>query len=174
MQELIRNPGQETNDGDFVTSTWTGRSIRASLGKRRRQVLAERQSSWRWHRGVRTASFPLLVSSFPPRFLAVSPTWRRGGAASPGGDVSVNGCERHDGSPAPAAGLSVGSDSVRPVDCSPPASSVHGILQARILGQVAMPFSRGPSRPRDQTWVSCVASTFFTTEPPRKPKCEHT
>ena len=141
-------------------------------------MLAERQSLWRWHRGVRTASFPLLVSSFPPRFLlvssAVSPTWRRGGAASPGGNVSVNGCERHDGSPTPAAGLSVGSDSVRPVDCSPPGSSVHRTLQARILEQVAMPFSRGPSRPRDQTWVSCVASRFFTTETPRKPKCEHT
>ena len=42
-----------------------------------------------------------------------------------------------------------------PIDCSPPASSVHGMLQARILEWVAMPFSRGSSRPRDQTWVSC-------------------
>ena len=36
-----------------------------------------------------------------------------------------------------------------PVDCSPPGSSVHGILQARILEWVTMPFSRGPSRPGD-------------------------
>ena len=36
-----------------------------------------------------------------------------------------------------------------PMDCSPPGSSVHGILQARILEWVAMPFSRGSSRPRD-------------------------
>ena len=36
-----------------------------------------------------------------------------------------------------------------PVDCSPPDSSVHGILQARILKWVAMPSSRGPSQPRD-------------------------
>ena len=37
-----------------------------------------------------------------------------------------------------------------PLDCSPPGSSVHGILQARILEWVAMPSSRGPSWPRDQ------------------------
>ena len=44
-----------------------------------------------------------------------------------------------------------------PVDCSPPGSSVHGILQARILGWVAISFSRGSSRPRDRTRVSCLA-----------------
>ena len=38
-----------------------------------------------------------------------------------------------------------------PMDCSPPHSSVHGILQARILEGVAMPSSRGSSRPRDRT-----------------------
>ena len=36
-----------------------------------------------------------------------------------------------------------------PMDCSPLSSSVRGILQARILEWVAMPFSRGSSRPRD-------------------------
>ena len=36
-----------------------------------------------------------------------------------------------------------------PMDCSPPGSSVHGILQARILEWVAMPSSRGSSQPRD-------------------------
>ena len=44
-----------------------------------------------------------------------------------------------------------------PVDCSPPGSSVHGILQARILEWVAMPFSRGSSRLRDGTRVSYVS-----------------
>ena len=39
-----------------------------------------------------------------------------------------------------------------PLDCSPPGSSVHGILQARILEWVAMSFFRGFSRPRDRTW----------------------
>ena len=39
------------------------------------------------------------------------------------------------------------------VDCSPPGSSVHGILQARILEWVTISFSRGSSRPRDRSWV---------------------
>ena len=50
-----------------------------------------------------------------------------------------------------------------PMDCSPPGSSVHGILQARILESAAIPFSRGSSRPRDQTQVSHIAGRFFTT-----------
>ena len=41
-----------------------------------------------------------------------------------------------------------------PVDCNLPGSSVHGILQARILEWVTIPFSREPSWPRDWTWVS--------------------
>ena len=48
-----------------------------------------------------------------------------------------------------------------PVDCSPPGSSVHGILQAIILECIAVPFSRGSSRPRDQTQVPCIAGGFF-------------
>ena len=40
-----------------------------------------------------------------------------------------------------------------PMDCS---SFVHGIFQARILGRVAISFSRGSSWPRDWTWVSCI------------------
>ena len=43
-----------------------------------------------------------------------------------------------------------------PMDCSPLDSSVHGISLARILEWVAMPSSRGSSRPRDQTQVSCI------------------
>ena len=49
-----------------------------------------------------------------------------------------------------------------PMDCSPPGSSVHGILQARILEWVAIPFSRASSQPRDPTWVTCIAGRFFT------------
>ena len=41
-----------------------------------------------------------------------------------------------------------------PIDGLLPGSSVHGILQARILERVAMPSSRGSSQPRDRTWVS--------------------
>ena len=56
-----------------------------------------------------------------------------------------------------------------PMDCSLPGSSVHGILQARILEWVAMPSSRGSSQPRDRTQVFYTAGRFFTTEPPEKP-----
>ena len=49
------------------------------------------------------------------------------------------------------------------MDCSLPGSSVHGILQARILEWVAIPFSRESSKPRDQTQVSCTAGSFFTS-----------
>ena len=55
-----------------------------------------------------------------------------------------------------------------PVDCSPPGSSVHGILQERILEWVVIPFSRGSSWLKDQTWVSCTASRFFTIWTTRK------
>ena len=43
------------------------------------------------------------------------------------------------------------------MDCSPPSSSVHGISPARILEWVAIIFSRGSSRPRDQTHISCTS-----------------
>ena len=46
-----------------------------------------------------------------------------------------------------------------PMDCSLAGSSVHGILQARILEWVAIFFSRGSSRPRDRTWVSHIAGS---------------
>ena len=49
-----------------------------------------------------------------------------------------------------------------PMDCSPPGSSVHGILQARILEWIVIPFSRGISKPRDQTLVSCITGRFLT------------
>ena len=49
-----------------------------------------------------------------------------------------------------------------PMDYSLPGSSVHGILQARILEWFAISFSRGSSQPRDQTWVFCIAGRFFT------------
>ena len=48
-----------------------------------------------------------------------------------------------------------------PMDCSPRGSSVHEILHARILEWVTMPSSKGSSRPRDQTQVSCTAGGFF-------------
>ena len=50
-----------------------------------------------------------------------------------------------------------------PMDYSLPGSSAHGIFQAGILEPVAIPFSRGSSRPRDRTQVSCVAGGSFTS-----------
>ena len=46
-----------------------------------------------------------------------------------------------------------------PMDCIPPGSSVHGILQARILEWVTISFSRGPSQPRDSIWVSYLPAS---------------
>ena len=49
-----------------------------------------------------------------------------------------------------------------PRDCSPPGSSVSGILQAKTLARVAMPSSRGSFWPRNQTGVSCIAGRLLT------------
>ena len=55
-----------------------------------------------------------------------------------------------------------------PMNCSLSSSSVHGILQARILEWVAMPSpSRGSSQPRE--WTPALSGGFFTTAPPGKP-----
>ena len=48
--------------------------------------------------------------------------------------------------------------------------TVHGILQARILEWVALPFYRGSSQPRNQTQVSCTAGRFFRSELREKPQ----
>ena len=57
-----------------------------------------------------------------------------------------------------------------PMDCSLPGSSVHPISQARILEWVSVSSSRESSCSRNQTWVSCIAGSFFITEPSGKPK----
>ena len=49
------------------------------------------------------------------------------------------------------------------MDYSPPSSSIHGILQARILEWVVISFSRGSSQLRDQIWVCCLTGRFFTS-----------
>ena len=49
------------------------------------------------------------------------------------------------------------------MDCSPPGSSAHGILQARRLECVTISFSRGSFQPRNWTRVSCIAGRFFTS-----------
>ena len=54
--------------------------------------------------------------------------------------------------------------------CDPWTIEVHGILQARILVRVAIPFSGGSSQPRDWTQVSCIVGSSFPAEPQGKPK----
>ena len=56
-----------------------------------------------------------------------------------------------------------------PTDCSLPGSSVHGILQTRILEWAAMPSSRGSSRPSDGTRVSCLLHYQVGSLPPVPP-----
>ena len=55
------------------------------------------------------------------------------------------------------------------MDCSSPGSSDRGILQARILKWVAIPFSRGPSGPRDQTESPALQADSLPSEPLEKP-----
>ena len=57
---------------------------------------------------------------------------------------------------------SILSNSLWPKDCSPSSSSVHGVLQARILGWVAFPSSGALPLPRHPTQVSCIVGRFFT------------
>ena len=59
-----------------------------------------------------------------------------------------------------------------PMDCRAPDSSVHGILQARILEWVSVPFFRGSSRLRDRNWISCgssIAGRFLLLSHKRTP-----
>ena len=59
----------------------------------------------------------------------------------------------------------------KPMDCNCPGSSVHGILQARILGVGCHFLLQGiwSSRPRDQTWVSHIQADSLLSEPPGEP-----
>ena len=55
-----------------------------------------------------------------------------------------------------------------PMNCSLPGSTVHDVLQDRILEWFAISFSRESSQPRGRSSVSCMAGRFFLTEPPGK------
>ena len=96
--------------------------------------------------------------------------WRIPGTGEPGGLPSMGSHRvRHDWSDlavAAAAACVLVTQSClilcNHMDCSPPGSSVHGILQARIPSRIAIPFSSWSPPSRDQTWVSCIAGRFFT------------
>ena len=102
------------------------------------------------------------------------------GCRDQGKPVDTGGCHTHRGHWAGKEGwlgsrgtmeskvLVVQSYPTLQPHCSLPGSSAHGISQARILEQVAIPFFRGSSRPRDQTRVSCTADGFFTIRATRE------
>ena len=83
--------------------------------------------------------------------------WRIPGMGKPGG-LPPMGLHRvgHDWSNLAAAAAVVVSYSLWPQ------GQIHGILQARILAWVSIPFSRESSQPRDRSWVSCIVARFFT------------
>ena len=56
----------------------------------------------------------------------------------------------------------------KPIDCSPPGSSVHGIFQARTLEWVTISFSRGSSWPRNHTHISCSVRQILYHHTTRK------
>ena len=74
---------------------------------------------------------------------------------------------------APAQALQSSLTLGGPMDCSPPGSTIHGILQARTLEWVAMPSSRGTSGTRDPNSVYRIAGGFLTAEPLGKPSWRH-
>ena len=61
-----------------------------------------------------------------------------------------------------------------PMDCGPPAFSVHGISQARIVGWITISFSKGSSHPGIKPLSPVLAGGFFASEPPGKPKSNYT
>ena len=61
------------------------------------------------------------------------------------------------------------SDSLQPMDCSPPGSSVHGILHAIILEWVAIPFSRDLPNPGIKPGSPALQVDSLLCEPPEKP-----
>ena len=100
--------------------------------------------------------FQLFPWNPPSWFLIASPfpSPLPGQYSQSGGFVNIYYCVR---------ACSVVSDSLRPMGCSPPGSSVLGMLQRRLLEWVAMPSFRVSFQPRDQIQVSCTVGRFFTT-----------
>ena len=100
--------------------------------------------------------------------------WRIPGIGEPGGLSSMGSHRvRHNWSDLAAERVKVKVPQscltlCDPMDCSRPGSSIHGILQARTLDWVAVPFSRGFSQPRNRTQVSFVAVRFFTISATRE------
>ena len=101
---------------------------------------------------------PTRSRKWGPPAVTVSCPWASWGlvpAASPTSLVpaTFRNCGPSTGLLVVQSNLTLGD----PMDCSPPDSSIHGIFQARILEWGTISSSRGSSRPRDQTHVSCIS-----------------
>ena len=93
----------------------------------------------------------LIAQLFNPHFILFNPTLLRFYWAVSALQCCVSSRRTTTGISSRLFGCSVESDPFATLDCSPPGSSVHGVSQARILQWVVISFSRGSSRPRDQT-----------------------
>ena len=127
----------------------------------KRQGDIERVSVWRW----RQRQVVQLQTEECPGLMVAIRSWERGVehifSRSLKGTNPVHAC-----TPSCSSRVQL----CDPMDCSPPGSSVHGILQARILEWVVISFSRVSSQPRDWTWVihgeevkniSCISCYCF-------------
>ena len=110
--------------------------------------------------GSGAQSFPTTHQSF-----SVLSAWSRkshGGSRHPPHCPAVTWCPGRRQRIGHGAKVKVKITQLSRTLCNPKDYAVHGILQARILEWVAYPFSRGSSRPKNRTRVSCIAGGFFT------------
>ena len=136
------------------------------------------QPSRLWSMGSRSVGHGWANSLSLFTFMHWRRKWQPTPVFLPGeaqGQGSLVGCRLwghrvgHDWSDLAAAATAMGSGKkvkvvqLSPTLCDPMDSTLHWILQARILEWVAFPFSRGSSQPRDQTQVSHIADRFFTS-----------
>ena len=111
---------------------------------------------WRCHT---PPAVRLCVITAGAKFLSfgAAAAWGRQWVHSGGCRPSTGGRSQHGWPLLARCSVRAKSTVCDPMDCSPPGSSVHGILQARILEWVVVSSSRGSSRPRDQTRISYVS-----------------
>ena len=111
------------------------------------EVVMQETKSWNWH---------LNIKAFQSRLYIPKNHWKDYGK------INIKCCSFTIHFMKESEVAQLGRTLCDPMNCSPPGSSVHGIIQARTLEWVAFPFSRGSSRPRDQIQVSRIAGRFFS------------
>ena len=137
----------------LLIATLPGRCIISLYRWRIRRIRAQKRDSLQGSQEADTppANSPLQMSQMPP-FLVLFCSGLNYVPPSPKIHIVVDCCCLVSKSYPTLC---------NPMDCSPPGPS-HGILQARILEWVAIPFCRASSPPRDWTHVSCIAGRYFT------------